>query len=164
MEHLERLQELERLARFGLTTSSSHYPSHWVEKLCAMLSVEGWRTGVFPHQVVRFFTAQGKAEGGNATWNPLNTTEPVESTDFGHWYTSPDYNSIGVRNYKTPALGIMATSVTYLSGKFDLLLNDLRTADATGITAEQLVQNHRAEIKLWGTSPDLMLQLLAEMT
>lgn len=138
----------------------SHLPSHWIEKLCAILSVDGWRTGVFPHQVTRFFTAWAQAEGGTAAWNPLNTTEHVHSTDFGDWQTSPDYNSVGVANYKTQALGIMATSVTLLAGRFDSLLGDLRTADTTGATAEDLVKGHEVEIKTWGTSPTLMLEVL----
>lgn len=144
--------------------SDMHLPSHWKEKLCAALSIPGWRNGVFPHQVMRFFEAQARAEGGTARWNPCNSTEHVHSTDFGDWQTSPDYNSVGVCDYKTQALGIMATAVTFLSPKFAALLDALRLADVNGTTAEQLVEQHRSEIKLWGTNPDLMLQLLKEIT
>jgi hypothetical protein len=144
--------------------ADQHLPSHWKEKLCAVLSIGDWRNGVFPHQVMRYFEAQARAEGGTAKWNPLNTSEAVHSDDFGNWYETPDYNSIPVRNYKTQALGIMATALTYLAPKYAGLLDALRTADATGLTAEQIVNAHKPEIRTWGTSPDLMLQVLKEIT
>lgn len=143
--------------------SQQHLPSHWKEHLCAALSIQGWRTGVFPHQIMRYFEAQQRAEGGTAKWNPLNSTQAVHSDDFGNWYELPNYNSIPVRNYKTPALGIMATTVTYLAPKYANLLNALRSAESTGATAEQIVATNRSEIELWGTSPDLMLELLKEI-
>jgi peptidoglycan hydrolase-like protein with peptidoglycan-binding domain len=43
-------------------------------------------------------------EGGNATFNPFNTT----MTDHG----ASDYNDVGVKNYPSEAIGIHATAAT----------------------------------------------------
>lgn len=140
----------------------AHLPDHWIQKLCAALSVQGWRDGVFPHQVVRLFTAWQKAEGGTATFNPLNTTNHVKDA-FGAWQGA-DYNKIGVCNYQSSFYGISATAATLLAGDYDSLVDALRTADATGVTAETLVENHRAELKTWGTNPDTILAVLASVS
>jgi len=44
------------------------------------------------------------AEGGNAKWNPLNTTQ--------RWTGSTDYNAVGVQNYRTETDGLNATLKT----------------------------------------------------
>ena len=63
-----------------------------------------------------------QAEGGNATFNPLNTTEP--------WPNSTIYNSVGVRNFATYEDGLHATVKTILqvdpSLGFTHIVNDLR--------------------------------------
>lgn len=42
-----------------------------------------------------------QAEGGTARWNPLNTTHDAPG--------ATDYNSVGVKNYPTYAVGLQAT-------------------------------------------------------
>lgn len=138
--------------------TNTHLPQNWIQKLCALLSVTGWLTGNLPHQVGRFFVAWAQAEGGTARWNPLNTTDHIRDA-FGAWQGA-DYNSTGVANYSSPFHGIVATAATLLEGPYSSLLDALRGAAATGITAEQLVSQHEAEIKTWGTNPSLMLEIL----
>jgi hypothetical protein len=45
-----------------------------------------------------------QAEGGDARFNPLNTTE--------EWQGATDYNSVGVKNYRTLEDGLAATART----------------------------------------------------
>jgi len=45
-----------------------------------------------------------QAEGGNASWNPLNTTHDAPG--------ATDYNWVGVKNYPTAKVGIAATVET----------------------------------------------------
>jgi len=139
--------------------AQTHLPQHWIEKVCALLSVDGWLTGEIPHEVKRFFTAWAKSEGGTAAWNPLNTTDHI-SDAWGQWYTA-DFNRITVANYKSPWQGIVATAATMLqSTTFATIVEDVRTAKTTKITAEQIVQRNENAIKQWGTDPKLMLAVL----
>lgn len=139
--------------------SQKHLPQNWIQKLCVQLSVQGWTTGTFPHQIVRLFTAWAQAEGGTAQWNPLNTTDHVTDA-FGAWQ-GPDYNSVGVCNFNNPWQGIAATAATFLSNTaFALLLEAIRNAETSGQTAEQIVQGHETAIKTWGTSPATILAVL----
>ena len=138
--------------------SQSHLPEHWIEKLCVALSIPGWLTGDFPHEVERFFTAWERAEGGDAEWNPLNTTDHITDA-WGPWQGS-DYNRITVANYKHPWQGIAATAATILqSSNFSGILADLRATSPTW-KAEEIVKRNAGEIKEWGTSPTLMLEIL----
>ncbi len=137
----------------------THLPDHWIEKICALLSIPGWRTGDFNHEAVRFFTAWARAEGGKAKWNPLNTTDHIEDA-WGHWQGT-DLNSVTVANYDTPWQGIVATAATLLqSANFTGIVADLRAAT---FTAEEIVNRNSGEIHVWGTSPHLMLEVLAEI-
>lgn len=137
--------------------SGTHLPEHWIEKLCVDLSIPGWLTGDFPHEVVRFFTAWEKAEGGKATWNPINTTDHIQDA-WGRWQGT-DLNSVTVANYNHPWQGIMATAATLLqSANFVNIVADLR---AGTFTAEEIVNRNSGEIHIWGTSPTLMLEVLA---
>lgn len=137
----------------------THLPEHWIQKLCVLLSIPGWLNGVYPHQVMRLFTAWQQAEGGTAEFDPLNTTDHV--TDSSGAWQGTDYNGVHVANYTTPFHGIVATAATLLNGNYDQLVAALRTVETTGITAEQLVEQHEAELRTWGTSPSLILDVLA---
>jgi hypothetical protein len=89
------------------------------------------------------------AEGGNAAWNPLNTTWRVE----GHSQPLPG-NTAGVQEYDSMAVGVEATARTLLgpwvSGKptgetYALVLTALRA----GWGASSLLQ--RVQRTVWGT-------------
>lgn len=100
----------------------------------------------------RLLAAWQRAEGGNARYNPLNTTEP--------WAGASDYNSIGVKNYPTGSAGIAAAATTLQNGHYPGLLVDLRTASKT---AEQIVADRADEIRVWGTNPDTILAVLRNL-
>lgn len=129
----------------------THLPPSWSKRLRAVLQIP------LSNETKRFFTAWQRAEGGDAKWNPLNTT-----LDLKGW-TESDYNSTGVKNYKTGLAGIVATALTMMERNSDgtfvypELLTDLR---AGKYTAEEIVQRNHKDLSHWGTSPDLMLQVL----
>jgi hypothetical protein len=142
--------------------TETHLPPNWIQRVCAILNVHGWLTGQWPHQAIRFFTAWQRAEGGTAAWNPLNATTHVYAgvdRNGRAWQSSSDFNAVHVSNYNRPVDGVMATASTLLNGNFNPLVGALQNADS-GILAEQLVEQHRAELQTWGTDPDLMLQVL----
>lgn len=132
--------------------TQSHLPDKWIERTQDMLEL------VKNHQTLRYFEAQQKAEGGTAKWNPLNTT-----LDLGLQWTEGNYNSIGVKNYRYAIAGVAATVLTFAQRNSDgtltyaTLLSNLKNPD---LTAEQIVENSRANIQHWGTDPDLMLEIL----
>jgi len=116
------------------------------------------------HEIVRFFTAMQRAEGGNARWNPLNTVNHIHSQAHGDWQSSPDYNEVGVCNYNHPWQGIVALVDTLQQPLWGDFLYGLRHAKANGTTAEELVDKYGSTIKQhWGTNPTLMLTLLKEI-
>lgn len=139
--------------------SGTHLPDHWIQKVCVLLGVPSWLNGVFPHQVVRLFTAWSAAEGGGAEWDPLNTTDHASDT-FGSWQ-GVDWNSIGVANFTTPFHGVVVTAATLLENTaFAGILAALRGAEMAGTTAEQIVNDNAAEFRTWGTSPSTILAVL----
>jgi hypothetical protein len=137
---------------YGETASQTHLPDKWIERTRANIEA------VNNHQTYRFFEAWQKSEGGTAKWNPLNTT-----LDLGTQWTEGNYNSIGVKNYKYAIVGIVAIALTLNQRKADgslmyaTLLSNLRNSS---LTAEQIVNASRADIQLWGTNPDTMLNVL----
>ncbi len=139
--------------------AQTHLPERWIERTCDLLEVP------LTHEVLRFFTAWQRAEGGTAKWNPLNSTLKLDGTVS--WTETVDYNSIPVRNYKYAIVGVVATVLTLQQRKQDGtllyagLVTGLRQAKGLGKTAEQLVGDNQAQIKLWGTSPQTMLDVLA---
>lgn len=105
-------------------------------------------------EVLLFLTAWGKAEGGTAAFNPLNTT-----------YTMPgatSYNDTGVRNYVNAVQGICATACTIAQNSAYLnLWKDMQRVGA--YTAEDLVERNRDAISTWGTDPDVILRVIREI-
>jgi len=69
--------------------------------------------------------AWGVAEGSQALWNPLDTTEPAAG--------ATNYNSAGVRNYPTQQIGLEAVYATLHNGFYAPILACL--ADPTGSSA-----------------------------
>lgn len=88
--------------------------------------------------------AWAKAEGGTATNNPFNTTQPLPG--------ATSYNSVGVRNYQTPQQGIDATIQTLKGpvGNYGPILDALRAGnDPTAVG--QAIANSQ-----WGTGPGVL--------
>lgn len=79
-----------------------------------------------------------KAEGGTAKWNPLNTTHDAQG--------ATEYNSVGVKNYPSEAIGVSATIKTLLNGNYGKILVELR-ADALDIQA----LGGAVDGSVWGT-------------
>lgn len=59
-----------------------------------------------------------QAEGGSATWNPFNTTQPAKG--------ATQYNSVGVKNYPSEQVGIRATIETLSNGNYPKIVDALR--------------------------------------
>lgn len=74
-------------------------------------------------------------------WNPLNTTENAQGATI--------YNTAGVKNYPSEAVGIDATARTIENGYYPAVLAALR-ADAPLATWIESAAIH-AEINTWGT-------------
>jgi len=135
--------------------AQTHLPPFWDSHLCAVLGIPK------THEAFRFLSAQQRAEGGTAKWNPLNSKLYVDQFTL-----SPDYNAQGVRNYAYPAAGVCATALTFISRnedgtlKYGRLLGLLQAGKST---AEQIVDSCQDEISGWGTDPVLMMELLKEI-
>lgn len=138
---------------------TTHLPPQWQERLLALVNAHGWDTGTFGHEQIRLLTAWAAAEGGSATWNPLNTTYP---TAWG----SHDYNGSHVKDYAQPIEGVCATALTLATSHqsnnsltFGGILGWLQAGSST---AEDCVRQFRGQFQTWGTNPDTILRLLAE--
>lgn len=133
--------------------TQTHLPEKWIERLCSILEIH------INHEVIRFFTAWAKAEGGDAEWNPLNTTNHVKSLAHGEWQAE-DYNTTTVANYNHPWQGVLATADTLEQTVFGTLVYNLRHAKANNWTAEEIVQKSATDLKNWGTGSQLILDVL----
>lgn len=69
-----------------------------------------------------FLDAWARAEGGNASFNPMNTTQPFSGAG--------NYNSVGVKNYPSAAAGIEATKQTLLNGHYNDIVSLMRRGSA----------------------------------
>ena len=118
-----------------------HYPPAWKFRVLAGVRGNG------RVQNRQLLAAWGIAEGGTARDNPLNTTlrQP------GSW----NYNSAGVQNYPSAAVGIGATVKTLTNGYYVGIVNDLRSAIPR--TPEQIVRRNAHEFDTWGTGADNIL-------
>lgn len=135
--------------------TQTHLPPQWQERVLAILNSHGWDTGQFAHQAIRLLTAWQQAEGGAATWNPLNSTYHISG-----WYTQPDYNTSGVCNYDKATHGVMATAATLLNGYYNGIVGFLQNPL---ITAEEAVNKNADQFRTWGTNPDVILSCLASI-
>jgi hypothetical protein len=89
----------------------------WVRDLLASLLVPGSLANVLA------IIAQIQAEGGEALFNPLNTTL--------HMPGATDYNSVHVKDYLTYAQGLTATANTLRQPNMHLLMAALKKGDST---------------------------------
>jgi len=122
-----------------------HYPLLWKYRLLRAVDGSAYRQNRI------LLRAWGRAEGGSARFNPLNTTEP--------WLGASVYNSAGVKNYPTATAGIQATARTLENGHYPGILADLRRRKQHK-TARQIVSDNAAEFDTWGTGAHNILRLL----
>ena len=136
--------------------ADTHYPSHWIRRFLAVLDAP------VNHQNTRLMEAWSRSEGGEAKWNPLNSTMRLSGSYS--WTEEKNYNSIGVCNYRYGIAGICATALTLsqrdYNGKlmYPGILADIKAGKKT---AEQILRDNEAEFKLWGTGIKLPLEVLA---
>jgi hypothetical protein len=77
------------------------------------------------------------AEGGSASWNPWNTTQPAAG--------ATNYNSVGVKNYPNAQVGISATVKTLTNGRYGAILK----AFGSGSHGQHVCECVDASV--WGT-------------
>ena len=91
-----------------------------------------------------FMYAWRQAEGGKATNNPFNTTQKMPD--------ATNYNSVGVKNYKSSDDGIQATCKTLNNGRY----NDIVTGLKNDVGLAELSKMESLDV--WGTG-DLLAQV-----
>lgn len=128
----------------------THLPPQWRQRVLAIINGHGWDSGTFYPEGLRLLSAWATAEGGDARWNALNTTFRLPG--------SQPYNSAGVQSYFRPTEGVCATGLTLVNGNYNGIVGDLQNGTKT---AEQIVNDRRAQFSLWGTNPDTILAVLA---
>jgi cell wall-associated NlpC family hydrolase len=92
---------------------------------------------------LRFLNAWQRAEGGNASFNPLNTTQ--------HWQGASSYNSVGVRNYPSPQAGLQATTHTLVDPRYQQIVGGLRSGRASAVQLAQSLARSP-----WGTGSGVL--------
>lgn len=83
-----------------------------------------------------------QAEGGTATNNPFNTTQPFQG--------ATNYNSVGVKNYATPEHGIQATIQTLQNGHYGNILQALHQGDNATAVGQAIANSP------WGTGSGVL--------
>jgi len=126
--------------------AQTHLPQHWRLRLLDLFEKPRSEANL------DFLQAWSQAEGGTATRNPLNTTYPLP-------WGSSDYNTSHVKNYSTPLQGIAATALTLDQATFAPILAAL-SADETAETKVDLCEE---ALRVWGTNPQLMREILETM-
>ena len=127
-----------------MATVATHLPYLWRFRVLRLIHGKG---NYRPNR--ELLGAWAQAEGGTARFNPLNTTQP--------WPNATNYNSVGVKNYRTGSDGVHATAVTLLNGHYDGIVADLRAAKKT---ARRIVEDNAHEFDVWGTGASHILALL----
>jgi hypothetical protein len=122
-----------------------HYPPNWRQRLLSMIAAP------ITDQNLRFLRAWAMSEGGEAEWNPLNTTMPV------YYFVASDYNSAGVKNYTKATAGVCATVLTLIQGTFLPIVGQLQAGTHT---AEQIVDACELQLRVWGTNPSVIRDVL----
>lgn len=114
-----------------------------------MSDFTGWDTNVLKQlgypvtaQNLAFLRRWHLAEGGTASYNPLNTTQP--------WQGASSYNSVGVKNFPNAQAGIAATVKTLKNGNYPAILQALKSGNPSW--SAQLAQN----LSTWGTGSSWM--------
>ncbi len=86
---------------------------------------------------ITYMRAWRRAEGGKATFNPFNTTQKYQG--------ATNYNSVGVKNYPTMEAGIEATVKTLLNGRYNDIVDSLKSDSPPQVTAAS------KSLSVWGT-------------
>lgn len=134
-------------------------PGFW-RRVLAGCNAHGWDRGQWNHQIDRFGAAWIAAEGTAAAKNPLSCTlELPGATPFNSFLVNGV--TLHVWNYLHDGDGIAATVQTLYNGHYGLLLGHLQGGIDSTKTAEQIVDDCRAQIAVWGTNPDTILGVLA---
>lgn len=120
-----------------------HLPPNWIERLTGLLAIP------FKTDAETLLRAWAKAEGGTASFNPLNTTYLLPG--------ATEYNTDGVRNFPDPVTGLCATALTLANGDYPGILGDLQAGNHT---AAEIVQRNEAEFDKWGTGAANVLAVL----
>lgn len=94
----------------------------------------------------RFLDAWTRAEGTKAAFNPLATTQGAPG--------ATSFNSVNVRNYPDFNTGLRATAQTLLNGRYDPIVQGLRSGTATATQLAQAVANSP-----WGTGGGVLRAL-----
>jgi hypothetical protein len=98
-------------------------------------------------QNVAAINAWHQAEGGNAAFNPLNTTQGAPGAS--------NYNKVGVKNYTSYQEGLQATLQTLKNGHYGNILGALKAGNDAMAVANAVGSSP------WGTSGNLMARVLA---
>lgn len=122
----------------------THLPPHWRERVLWLVA------GRVNDANLALLDAWQRAEGGDAKWNPLNTTLALPG--------STPYNDVGVQNFRRAVDGLAATGMTIANGRYPGILRDLQHGSKS---ATQIVNDNAAEFNLWGTGAKHIAALLA---
>lgn len=88
---------------------------------------------------ISFLDQWQNAEGGSATFNPLNTTQPEPGAS--------NYNAVGVKNFVSASQGTQATATTLTNGYYPHIFAALKS----GNPFAQISDAIRSELNTWGT-------------
>jgi len=84
--------------------------------------------------------AWASAEGTKAKFNPLATTQPAAGAS--------NFNSVGVKNYRSFQQGVQATATTLQNGHYQGIVSALRRGD---VAPNDVVNRYAREFDTWGT-------------
>jgi hypothetical protein len=108
-------------------------------------------------QNLLFFYAWRQAEGAKSTYNPFNTTQPMEDSTLWNCLSKKGGRCVGgVRNYKTKQDGIDATVKTIENGNYKCILDGLKSDKGANKIAEC------SDLKKWGTNKGVTKVLQAK--
>ena len=99
-------------------------------------------------QNLALFRAWAQAEGSTARFNPFDTTQPAPG--------ATNFNSVGVKNYRSAQQGLDATYQTLINGYYPNIVAELRKGNDAGATADAIGASP------WGSSGKLIRQILGK--
>jgi len=114
-----------------MTSIPGHTRTEFAHDLLARLGFRVTRANT------RALLAWMQAEGGSASYNPLNTTQPAAGAS--------NYNSVGVKNYTSYNQGLTATAQTLRNGHYGPILRALRAGKSAMDVARAVAKTP------WGT-------------
>lgn len=97
---------------------------------------------------LKFLFAWRQSEGKAGKFNPFNTTQSMPG--------STNFNSVGVKNYKSLDDGLEATYKTLTNGRYNCIVNGLKS----NIGAKNISTKCINDLKTWGTG-DLIAKVIS---